>query len=503
VLPVDESGRGVQSSGINAMTTATPLPMFESARWFVLEQFKIFLEADAQAFQLPDLLSTEAAVMAFTGELAHALLAQYVAARLAQVREHPPTCECGQAMTVHRLTAWTHKTLAGEVRVHDPYYYCARCRASARPLHRLLGTEREAYSMGLQEATVDLVTDESCGSAVEKLERHHPGVHLDRTAALRLLHSHGQTARQFLDGYLAQAREQALLPAIEQPNGVAEMEVEFDGGMIPVARFETKAVAEGQTPELTPVRQLLKKTRKMYWEEAKVGVVQIPGEVDRSYSVRPTAGLDESFDDLFSLACLAGWTPQTKVRGLADGARHIRPRMQEAFNGCDFMFVLDRPHAREHLSNAGEALQTLNATVAQEWADGALDKLERGDAALVVKELHDAWVSSGSDDWSRNDVLRLEANYFDRNADAVAYAVYRNNGWSTASSEVESAHRHVVQQRLKISGAWWRPDQVDHILALRMIKANGLWDQYWQHCRARWRDHAARLAAQPAVRKAA
>jgi hypothetical protein len=41
------------------------------------------------------------------------------------------------------------------------------------------------------------------------------------------------------------------------------------------------------------------------------------------------------------LACLKGWTEQTKVRGIADGARHIRPRMEEAFHACDFVFILD------------------------------------------------------------------------------------------------------------------------------------------------------------------
>jgi hypothetical protein len=41
-----------------------------------------------------------------------------------------------------------------------------------------------------------------------------------------------------------------------------------------------------------------------------------------------------------------------------------------------------------------------------------------------------------------------------------ANTTYRENGWSTASSEVLSGHRHVVQQRVKIPGAWWRPDQI-------------------------------------------
>ena len=485
------------------MTTTTPLPVFQSARSLILEQFKDFLNADLEAMQLMDLLAAEEEIGAFSQELARALLNEFVTVRSTQVRQQPPTCECGQVMTVHRMTSWPHNTLYGVIQVPDPYFYCRACRSSARPLHRVLGTEHEAYSMGLQEATVDLVADESCGSAVDKLERHHPGVHLDRTAALRLLHRHGQAAREFLDVRMAEAQQRALLPAAEQPEGVAEMEVEFDGGMIPVGTFELIEVPEGQAPELTKGRKLPKKKRKTYWEEVKLGLVQIPGQLDRLYSVRPTAGLDVSFEDLFSLACLSGWTPQTKVRGIADGARHIRPRMQEAFNDCDFMFILDRPHAREHLSKSGEALQSLTEQPAQQWADAALAKLEQGHADAVVKELHDAWVSSGDDEASRNDVLRLEANYFDRNSDAVAYATYRENGWSTASSEVESGHRHVVQQRVKIPGAWWRPDQVDHILALRMLKANDLWEAYWKYRRTRWRQDAALLRARPVLRKAA
>jgi hypothetical protein len=201
--------------------------------------------------------------------------------------------------------------------------------------------------MGVQQAAVDLASDESCARAVERLERHHPGVNLERTAALRLLHSHGREARHFLDLHLAGAHARTLRPSIEQPVGATEMEVEFDGGMIPIATFEPVAVPPGQTPELTPIRKLPKKRRTSYWEEVKVGLVQVPGRTERLYTVRPTDGLETAFDDLFSLACLEGWTPRTRVRGIADGARHIRPRMEEAFNDCDFKFILDRPCAKQ------------------------------------------------------------------------------------------------------------------------------------------------------------
>jgi hypothetical protein len=46
--------------------------------------------------------------------------------------------------------------------------------------------------------------------------------------------------------------------------------------------------------------------------------------------------------------------------------------------------------------------------------------------------------------------------------------------------EVESGHRCVIQQRLEITGAWWKNENAHHMLALRTVRANDGWDQYWQ-----------------------
>ena len=47
------------------------------------------------------------------------------------------------------------------------------------------------------------------------------------------------------------------------------------------------------------------------------------------------------------------------------------------------------------------------------------------------------------------------------------------------SGEVESAHRYVIQQRLKLAGAWWTDKNANAMLALRIIRANDMWDDYW------------------------
>jgi len=111
---------------------------------------------------------------------------------------------------------------------------------------------------------------------------------------------------------------------------------------------------------------------------------------------------------------------------------------------------------------------------AEHWSAAALQCLKKGEAQKVVDELQAAFQQAN------NDQIRRAHDYFEPNKDAVAYAEYRNKGWSSATSEVESSHRHVVQVRLKIPGTWWHPDNVPNMLALRVLKANGWWDDYWK-----------------------
>ena len=75
--------------------------------------------------------------------------------------------------------------------VKDAYAYCRACHESARPLHGWNGTGVERWSLAFEEKVVDLASDESCGKAVAKLARQHPGVEVGRTSALRMLYEYG------------------------------------------------------------------------------------------------------------------------------------------------------------------------------------------------------------------------------------------------------------------------------------------------------------------------
>lgn len=473
---------------------ATPPPEIVSNMSHMRERFRSHVEQDIACEAIPDLLAAEELVVGMLREVGRGMLQDYADLRAEQAVARREPCTCGRTKEVHRHPTWRRETLFGEVVVRDTYTWCRSCQESDKPVQAWIGTDRETWSLMVQEAAVDLATDESCGKAVKKLERHHPGVEMGRTTALRLLHEHGARARRFIDLKLAGARRLAEAPPAEQVGGAEDLEVQYDAGMIPVGTLEPIEVPDGEEPELTPVRGLPKRRKVCRYEEVKAGLVQKPGEVDRLYTLRPTGALEETFDDLLALAVLKGWTEQTEVRGIADGAIYIRQRLAETFDVGPFRFILDRPHCKEHLSEAGAELALLTGAPAEEWARSALRKLEAGRSGEVVRELRQAWEASGDTPDTRQDDLRLAAGYFERNGDAVAYGDYRERGWSTASSEIESCHGTIVQPRLKIGGAWWHPDGVDDILALRMLKANGWWDEYWTEQRREWRTRAAAFA---------
>jgi hypothetical protein len=41
-----------------------------------------------------------------------------------------------------------------------------------------------------------------------------------------------------------------------------------------------------------------------------------------------------------------------------------------------------------------------------------------------------------------------------------------------------------VQKRLKIAGAWWKTENANAMLNLRMGRLNGYWEAYWDSQRA-------------------
>ena len=75
--------------------------------------------------------------------------------------------------------------------------------------------------------------------------------------------------------------------------------------------------------------------------------------------------------------------------------------------------------------------------------------------------------------------LNRLAGYLDARQDQLDYAAAQQLGLPIGSGAVEGGHRHVIQGRLKLPGAWWKEETVNPMLALRSLRVNDRWNAFW------------------------
>ena len=73
------------------------------------------------------------------------------------------------------------------------------------------------------------------------------------------------------------------------------------------------------------------------------------------------------------------------------------------------------------------------------------------------------------------------ARYLTTKAPYLDYATALAAGWPIATGIIEGACRHIVKDRMDITGARWGLDGAEAILKLRALTANGDFDAYWRY----------------------
>lgn len=350
-------------------------------------------------------------------------------------------------------------TLFGRVRMESPYLW-VRGR-SARPVQDRMGLWNGMRTPAVERALTDFGSEESFGQSAKRFEEHY-GFAVDRTTVLRVVESHAHRAEDFLRKRFESARTEFAKPLADRP-GVARMLVELDG-----CEIRTGTLIAGDGEEKTAVRGAPKRRRKEEWREVRVGLARPLDEVDATCVAR----MDEYApvtEQLFSAACVRGLSSRTEVIAVADGGQGLREEVQAQFVGSRFIY--DRPHLKQHLYEAAEAMG-LKGAARESWVADQIGRIDGGRVEAVLGRLRE---HKGR---GKKRVGALIA-HLTRFEDAVDYDAFRAEGLPIGSGEVESAHRTIPQKRLKLPGAWWRPANVNPMLALRVVRRNGWWNEFW------------------------
>jgi hypothetical protein len=309
-------------------------------------------------------------------------------------------------------------------------------------------------SAPLQRAIVDFGADAPAARIPQKLKAHY-GIAVSASTCWPIVLQPAEA----IDG-----RPKVVAQSPER-DGVAPLIGEIDGRLMPVVE-----TAEPTDPGPKVDRRT---TRPVGWKAARWSLVQAPGSVTPVFGATVGA-CEEAGETLLRATVRAGLGRKTKSPVVGDGASWMADQVSLQF-GLQGAFLVDCYHVCDDLAAASD---TIAGADRRAWMATQKDRLKAHRVPDVIAAL---------------EPFREEDTVAEANAPVRAAHRYLTNrpgrfndqdalaaGLPIGSGEIESAHRYVIQDRLKRAGAWWKLKNAKHMLALRVCRANQDWDTYWQ-----------------------
>jgi Uncharacterised protein family (UPF0236) len=321
-----------------------------------------------------------------------------------------------------------------------------------RPFCRSAGVRCRGYSQPLERRMTDFGADMAFGQVPAKLKEHY-GIEVPVSAVRHMTEAQARAIH-------AQEQFQTSLPA----QGVAWVIAETDGSMIPIV--DTAA------PETGAAEGDRRKTRQVRWQEARLSLAHAQGSVTPRFAA--TFGAPEAVgEQLRDCALRVGFGSTSRVHSVGDGAPWIAEQVHRVF-GPQGTYLVDFYHVSEYLAAA--AARCAPETPAQ-WLAQQQAQLKQSDVAGVQAALAPHLEARAVTDQAAP--VRCCYRYLTNRPGQFDYQQALAAELPIGSGEIESAHRYVIQQRLKLAGAWWKEETAADMLALRTLRANGEWNQYW------------------------
>jgi hypothetical protein len=183
--------------------------------------------------------------------------------------------------------------------------------------------------------------------------------------------------------------------------------------------------------------------------------------------------VDDAGDRLAHCAIAAGAGENTQIHCVGDGAPWIADQSERVF-GLQGDFLIDFYHLCDYL---GAAAESISPATKRDWLAEQKKKLKDGNISEVMGTL-ETYLEPPSVP-KENAPVRACHRYMVNRRGQFKYKEALAEGLPIGSGAVESAHRYVIQDRLKIAGAWWTSENAHNMLALRALRANNRWEAYW------------------------
>ena len=370
----------------------------------------------------------------------HAALEKQLDA-LGEEDDQPKRCpRCSKLTGIRaRQRARTVKTLNGEVTVRRNYHWCRHCRHGFYPRDEELGLSSEGeLSPELEKRVVDFGINDAYGEAEARWPLHC-AVPISRNTFRRVVERFGR---------LCEKSHNAALDHCTQPTDHVpkQLVVSVDGAHLPIRGSE--AWRESKLAVLVRAEHYL---RSELGQRGCISRARYAGVLGRQQEFR------ERLDTALRMERAA----TADVVWLADGAKS-NWRLADDL-APEATQVLDWYHAVEHAAECGRAVFGEQSPWVAVWIDAVCRYLRAGRIDAVIAELEECTFLTRR---GRKALLDLR-RYYHNNQKRMRYDAYLQAGFPIGSGIVESAHRHVIQRRMKNAGQRWSLPSARRMVRLR------------------------------------
>ena len=383
-------------------------------------------------------------------------------------------CPCGDQAHYRELRSRRILTALGEVELTRPWYLCPRCHNGQFPVDRQLDIESCDCSPGVRRMQA-LVGQSSPFDHGREQMKLLAGLAVTAKSVERTAEAMGADIAAGEQHEIRKAVQLDLPVVVGEP--IPILYVQMDGTGVPVVKKETEG-RKGKTDG-----------QPAHTREVKLGCVFTQTTWDQEgYAIRDpdsttyTGGIEtaEEFGKRIYLeAWKRGWSRAENKVIVGDGAEWIRNLADLHFPAA--VQIVDLYHARQHLWELVRRLYPNDPANQRAWMKVHQKRLlDKGKIEKLVLSLR----STESMNAEVLEKIRIEADYFERNAERMRYPKFRHQHLFVGSGVIEAGCRTVIGSRLKQSGMFWTVRGANSIITLRCCHLNSRFEDYWENRRA-------------------
>jgi hypothetical protein len=386
-------------------------------------------------------------------------------------REIP--CSCGHNARYREIRSRHVLTAVGTVEFLRPWYLCTHCHNGQFPDDVNLDVEKTDLSPGVRRMLALVGSETSFDHGRRQIELL-AGLEVTTKAVERNAESIGVDIAGREQIAVNQALQLHLPIIVGEP--IPILYVQMDGTGVPVVKKETRGRAgkvAGQPAHTREVKFGCTFTQTGWDDEGYA--IRDPGSTTYTGAIE-TAG--EFGSRIYLEAWNRGWNRAEKKVVIGDGAEWIWNIADQHFPGA--VQIVDLFHARQHLWEVARILHPADAPRQKQWILRHQPKLDGGKIEKLIRFLRGINASTPA----VADTLRIEAAYFENNAERMRYPEFRRQHLFVGSGVIEAGCKTVIGSRLKQSGMFWTVKGANAIISLRCCHLNGRFEDYWESRRA-------------------